>query len=492
MSNNHLYARRKSELMKYILCSVLIVLFLSSFHFPEKTQINSDPDLKGYFVDANNGDDDNSGKQLDSPWKTVEKINSIIFEPGDNVYFKRGTTYSRGLQINGNGTKDNPITVSAYGEGDAPKFTNTNNSIFNGNAIQINGDYQIVENLYVYGTNPASNGFFLTIWKVGGIKANLGADHAIIRNNEVVDCPIGINSYSDFCLITNNNVHDCNRPLFPPGWGPIGIRIGMGNTEISHNTIHNYHSLGGTWGGDGGAIEIDDGRNPRNNIFIHHNKSSLNMGFCEISYGFDICEKKHLERAFRMGDCRTCKKEDRILKNLIMAYNESRDYSAFTQIFSPTVDAFIENNTIIRTVEHPDIESNVFREDDPNNQATDSPTTYRNNLVVLVSEKTRKGVGNQVYLGWPMAEFNHSNNLFFNLDSPIIIFSDKPAENKENAEGAIIANPLLVNLSEGDYRLTAKSPAIDKGYDEGHYSFDLDGNPIISTRDIGAYEYQAK
>ena len=138
--------------MKYILCSVLIVLFLSSFHFPEKTQINSDPDLKGYFVDANNGDDDNSGKQFDSPWKTVEKINSIIFEPGDNIYIKRGTSYSRGLQINGNGTKDNPITVSAYGEGDAPKFTNTNNSEFNGNAIQINGDYQIVENLYVYGT----------------------------------------------------------------------------------------------------------------------------------------------------------------------------------------------------------------------------------------------------------------------------------------------------------------------------------------------------
>jgi len=486
--------------MKKLIILLLFIPIVSLFYFPvygfqgssEKTQINSDPDLKGYFVDAKNGDDNNSGKQLDSPWKTIEKINSIIFEPGDNVYFKRGTSYSHGFQINGNGTKDNPITVSAYGEGHAPKFTNTNDSVFNGNAIQINGDYQIVENLYVYGTNPASNGFFLTVWKLGGIKANLGADHAIIRNNEVVDCPIGINSYSEFCLITNNNIHDCNRPIFPPGWGPIGIRIGMGNTEISHNIIHNYHSLGGTWGGDGGAIEIDDGRNPRNNIFIHHNKSSLNMGFCEISYGFDICEKKHLERAFRMGDCRTCKKEDRIIKNLIMAYNESRDYSAFTQIFSPMVDAFIENNTIIRTVEHPDIDSNVFREHDPNNQATDSPTKYRNNLVVLVSEKTRTGVGNQVYLGWPMAEFNHSNNLFFNLDSPIIVFSDNPAENKENAEGAIIANPLLVNLSEGDYRLTSKSPAIDNGYDNGHYSFDLDGNPIISTRDIGAYEFQAK
>ena len=120
-------------------------------------------------------------------FKKYLKINSIIFEPGDNIYFKRGTSYSHGLQINGNGTKDNPITVSAYGEGDAPKFTNTNDSVFNGNAVQINGDYQIVENLYVYGTNPASNGFFLTVWKLGGIKANLGADHAIIRNNEVVD-----------------------------------------------------------------------------------------------------------------------------------------------------------------------------------------------------------------------------------------------------------------------------------------------------------------
>jgi len=91
-----------------------------------------------------------------------------------------------------------------------------------------------------------------------------------------------------------------------------------------------------------------------------------------------------------------------------------------------------------------------------------------------------------------MAEFNHSNNLFFNLDSPIIVFSDNPDENKENAFGAIIANPLLVNLSKGDYRLTAKSPARDNGYDDGHYSFDLDGNSIISTRDIGAYEFQTK
>ena len=56
----------------------------------------------------------------------------------------------------------------------------------------------------------------------------------------------------------------------------------------------------------------------------------------------------------------------------------------------------------------------------------------------------------------------------------------------------MIANPLLVNLLKGDYRPTAKSPSIDNGYDDGHYSFDLDGNPIMSKRDIGAYEFQGK
>jgi signal peptidase I len=110
--------------MKKLLLLLLFIPLVSFFYFfvsgfkvsPDKKQISLDPDLKGYFVDAKNGDDENSGKQLGSPWKTVEKINSIIFEPGDNVYFKRGTSYYHGLQINGNGTKDNPITVSAYGE----------------------------------------------------------------------------------------------------------------------------------------------------------------------------------------------------------------------------------------------------------------------------------------------------------------------------------------------------------------------------------------
>lgn len=441
---------------------------------------------EGYFVDAEYGDDSNSGTSRKKPWQTIEKVNSMIFKPGDKIYFKRQTSYSKGLQINGDGTKDAPILIGAWGKGDAPKFTNTNDNDNNGNCIQLNGNYQILENVYCFGTNDAPGRGYLNVWKIGGIKINLGADHCIVRNNEVEDCPIGINSYGEHTLITENNIHDCNRPIMFPYWGPIGIRLGMGNQEVSWNEIHNYHSMGGEWGGDGGAIEIDDGRNSRNNIYIHHNKSSECMGFCEISYNFDICGNGG-------ADCRI---ENRIYDNIVIAYNESTDYRTFTQFWAPLTNSFVENNTIYRKWESADIESNVFCENDEDKLATEYPTTYRNNLVVVVEKETNSnyaentGKGNRIYLGYPLANINHKNNLFYNVDGPTIFFSPINSENTELAATAIIANPNVVNLEAGNYRLTQFSPAIDKGDKEGHYDMDLDGNSIVGTRDIGAYEYQ--
>lgn len=446
----------------------------------------SRPRANEYFVDAELGNDNSSGTSRHESWQTVEKVNSMTFKPGDKIYFKRQTNYSNGLQINGDGTKSAPILIGSWGEGEAPGFTNTDDKDFNGNCIQLNGDYQILENVYCFGTNAATGGGYLNVWKLGGIKINLGADHCIVRNCAVEDCPIGINSYGEYTLITKNKVHDCNRPIWFPYWGPIGIRLGMGNQEISWNEIRNYRSMGGKWGGDGGAVEIDDGRNPRNNIYIHHNKTSECMGFCEMSYNFDICARDTV-------DCLT---ENRIYHNIVIAYNESSDYRTFTQFWAPLSNSFVENNTIYRKWEHTDIESNVFCENDEDKLATDSPTKYRNNLVIVVEEKTRptdqnrRGLGNRIYLGYPLAQINHNNNLFYNVDSLRILFSPITLENTELGATAIIANPEVEDLNRGDYHLTSSSPARNNGDNGGHYNMDLDGNPIVGTRDIGAYEYQ--
>ena len=75
--------------------------------------------MASYYVDATLGDDSNPGTQA-QPWKTISKVNSTSFSPGDNIYFKRGETWREQLNVPSSGSDGNPITFGAYGSGDRP------------------------------------------------------------------------------------------------------------------------------------------------------------------------------------------------------------------------------------------------------------------------------------------------------------------------------------------------------------------------------------
>ncbi len=87
----------------------------------EWEQYQDTPTITGttYYV-ANNGDDDNNGTSLNTPWQTIAKVNGETFSPGDGILFKRGDTWREMLIINSSGTESNPITYAAYGTGQAP------------------------------------------------------------------------------------------------------------------------------------------------------------------------------------------------------------------------------------------------------------------------------------------------------------------------------------------------------------------------------------
>ena len=74
------------------------------------------------------GNDANDGRTPSSPWKTVAKVNSSTFNPGDSILFKRGDVWigrallPKGVIVPTNGTADNPITFGAYGTGSQPVF----------------------------------------------------------------------------------------------------------------------------------------------------------------------------------------------------------------------------------------------------------------------------------------------------------------------------------------------------------------------------------
>jgi type II secretory pathway pseudopilin PulG len=76
-----------------------------------------------YYVDATSGDDDSTGLATDKAWQTLEKVNSSSFSAGDNIYFKRGETWSDTLEIPSSGSSGNNITFGAYGTGILPVIT---------------------------------------------------------------------------------------------------------------------------------------------------------------------------------------------------------------------------------------------------------------------------------------------------------------------------------------------------------------------------------
>jgi hypothetical protein len=71
-----------------------------------------------YYV-SSDGNDANSGKSPEHPWKTLTKVNEHTFSPGDKIFFNRGDQWF-GQLIPQSGSNSGHITYGAYGKGDKP------------------------------------------------------------------------------------------------------------------------------------------------------------------------------------------------------------------------------------------------------------------------------------------------------------------------------------------------------------------------------------
>jgi parallel beta-helix repeat protein len=77
-----------------------------------------------YYLSSSSGNDNNSGTDPSSPWRSINKLNSFYnLKPGDNVLFKRGDTFYGSIKVNNSGSSGSPITYGAYGSGAKPVIT---------------------------------------------------------------------------------------------------------------------------------------------------------------------------------------------------------------------------------------------------------------------------------------------------------------------------------------------------------------------------------
>lgn len=104
-----------------------------------------------YYIDSAAGNDESNGTSEDAAWKSLEKVNSEVFKPGDKILFKKGGVWSGKLTPQGSGEEESPITIDSYGEGEMPILNG--DGVLGGTIELYNQEYWTIQNLEI--TNNA-------------------------------------------------------------------------------------------------------------------------------------------------------------------------------------------------------------------------------------------------------------------------------------------------------------------------------------------------
>ena len=103
-----------------VLCAASMIA--SSFAVPV-TAVSAAETGTTYYVSSVNGDNKNAGTSEDKAWQTLDKLSSVVgtLQPGDKILLEAGSVFNGFIHLKDvHGTKENPIVISSYGEGNSP------------------------------------------------------------------------------------------------------------------------------------------------------------------------------------------------------------------------------------------------------------------------------------------------------------------------------------------------------------------------------------
>ena len=452
-----------------------------------------------YYVDATNGNDNNSGSSPNQAWKTIGKVNSMTFQTGDDIYFKRGGIFTDAtLYVRHGGTEQDPVIIGAYGSGPKPvfdsgvhitcttdnlgymsvqdiKFINTGtgsavaflaNNLSNviisrvdvvnssQNAIFLAGvDTYVVEDCYikdaansgivVYGSDrspPITNG----IIRNNVIDGAWGNDCITLHKSDTGGYDIGPNH-----LLVNNTGHDCAEQAFDITSGD--------NITLAGNEGYNN--------GDSSVL-VGGSSNVWIDRFYSHDEKRMGI----IIGGADNVK----------------------LTNSII-YNAG--YHQLTVGGSTGCTNFeAYNNAIVHGPDSTgsiiDISSNgsqnlTFRNNIITSLQYEQPSRYVRYLGGVTPENTNSDFSHNVW--WrPDGGNTGDNRLWYDEVSGVYRFPEWQARFPQDQ----FTDPKLVNPENRDLHLQPDSPCVDSGVDVGlTYDFELNTRPHGSAPDIGAFEY---
>ena len=486
-----------------------------------------------YYIDPVAGNDINPGTSASTAWRSLSKINSTTFSPGDRILFKSGASFAGQLWPKGSGAAGAPIVIDKYG-GDARPIINGDGQAEDAVLLR-NQEYWEINNLEI--TNRGAKRAVRRGVHVDA--ANCGDLHHIYLRSLTVHDVNGVDSdkvnggihytaegdsrpsrFVDLRIEDNHIYHVDRSGIF--GWSShwlrskwypsLGVVIRGNHLEdiggdgivvvatdgalVEHNVVGhaNQRSAGydiaiWSWSADNTIIQyneayatrgqrdgegFDSDWNSRNTI-IQYNYSHDNDGGFLL-----ICDEGGQDAKYSIGN-----------QGTIVRYNISQnDHHRGINLAGPVKNSLIYNNTFY-----------VGKEDKVGlvlhsnwNGWADGTFLYNNIFYVDGAADFSYGVSRArdgEYKTAPGAG-KSMNNVF---DSNIYFGNLRPP----NDPHALTANPLLAGPgksalgreSAAAYRLQPGSPAIDSGKqisDDGGKDFFGTVVPACSGVDRGAVE----
>ena len=129
-----------TSLFSFIITKKTILIALSILFI-------ADSKAEVYYVSSSQGNDSNNGLSIQSPFKSIEKLNTMQFNAGDTIYFKSGDYWQGMFWIKGSGSYTNPIVIDVYGGNIRPII---NGFGYQASILIFNDQHIYINNLELY------------------------------------------------------------------------------------------------------------------------------------------------------------------------------------------------------------------------------------------------------------------------------------------------------------------------------------------------------
>ncbi|MDR6879601.1 Ig-like domain-containing protein [Bacillus sp. 3255] len=194
-----------------------------------------------FYVSSSSGDDANDGLSAAAPWKTLNKVSSTTFIPGDKILLHAGDSWDGQLWPKGSGAEGNPIIIDQYGIGSRPLINGQGN----------NFDQTIYNSTTTYNTGAV----FLKnqeYWELNNLEVT-NDDNLLVENNDSAALRAGIfftidanesDRVYNHIYIRNCYVHDIdgNNNAGPKENGGI-IGVVKGTAPTSQATLARFNDV---------------------------------------------------------------------------------------------------------------------------------------------------------------------------------------------------------------------------------------------------------